>query len=307
MAIATSHYIREYFSNYTLFTHEDRYLFLPHLQKRSFSNSIRFVFFAGVGGVGHHVIEQVFHKCGMSCGEAIDITGLLWNSNFNSLFVFQNETVLLDVSRQIIHHYSEHNNITTSLAKPSKYYFLNCNNGYSMLSYPRFFTSQSMYEPNVHILGTLAESALIDYRVVIMTRDPFHSILSVLLRFVPLGANLDVIQRYIDQFALTQKHLLRQIEKMDNNFLSCLQYEKLAVDLRSVYNRVFNLNGSFNFTGTMNSIYHDSGKSRIVHGDEELVGFKGKFNVTYGDIKTHVNLKMRKDYEHLLHLCDDLK
>ena len=151
-AIAISHYIREYFNNYTLFTHEDRYSFLPHLSKRSYSNSIRFVFFAGVGGVGHHVIEQVFHKCGMNCGETTDITGLLWNSNFNSLFVFQNETVLLDVSRQIIHHYHDHNNITTSLAKPSKYYFLNCNNGYSMLSYPRYFTSQNMYEPNVHIL-----------------------------------------------------------------------------------------------------------------------------------------------------------
>ena len=92
-----------------------------------------------------------------------------------------------------------------------------------------------------------------------------------------------------------------------NNFLSCLQYEKLVVDSRSVYNRIFNLNGSFNFTDTMNSIYHDSGKSKIVHGDEELVGFKGKFNVTYGDIKAHVNFKMRKDYEHLLHLCDELK
>ncbi len=298
--------IRDYFNVYTVTSHEDRYLHLPYLPKQSYSNYTRFVFFAGLGGVGHHAIEQVYHKCNMNCGETRNISGLLWNSDLSSLFVFQKERVLLDVSRDIIHKFKEYNNRSvSSIDQPTKYYFLNCYNGYSMLSYPRYFVSQNKYEPNVHILGTLAEYASIDYRVVVMTRDPLNSILSVLLRFTH-GSTLNDIKRYIDQFSWTQKHLIRQIEKMDRNFLSCMKYEKMVSDSRNAHNRIFNLNNSFNFTDAINSVFRDTGKSSMAHQDDKIVTLKGAVNITYGDIKSYVNLKMRKDYDYLQQLCDEL-
>ncbi len=181
-----------------------------------------------------------------------------------------------------------------------------------MLSYPNFFVTQHNHEPNFNILAKVAELAGVDYRVLIMIRDPVKSIISVLNRFLKKSTYNQILQ-YIDTFASSQRHLLRQIASTDKSFYTCVEYEKFNFHAKNIEDRIFNLpTANWSFSKIALEYFHPSNKTSIADLDKSFTkdgGKKGKetYPITYRQLQDYITDKMYDDYHRLLRVCELLR
>lgn len=318
-------YSDDYYHNVTSTTHENRYMNLPYVEKHIYRNDTRFIFFAGLGGTGHHLIEKLLKVLSNhtdAYSDTPEVRHHLWNMNVNAdaLFTFHNKHGFKEAVKNVYHSFHSHNTLynkiygNSSHLKPAVYFALNCDGASKtgMISYPNFFVTQHKHEPNMNILAKVAELAGVDYRVVIMIRDPVKSMLSVLNRFLKEATHQQFLQ-YIDVFASSQMHLLRQIASTDEAFYTCVEYEKFDVHAKNIENRIFNLpatNWSFYKIAAEN--YHPQNKAPIVDLDRNFTkdnGKKGKktYPITYRQIQEYIVDKMYDDYQKLLRVCEFLR
>ncbi len=316
-------YSDEYYHNISTVSHENRYLNLPYVEKHIFSNQTRFIFFAGLGGTGHHLIEQLIKGLNHTkeYADAPEIRNNLWNTKVrsDSLFTIHSKHGFKEAIKNVYQGFHSHNTLHNKIydstkLKPAVYFTLNClaSGRSGMLSYPNFFASQHNYEPNFNILAKVAECAGVDYRVVIMTRDPFNSIISVFKRFLKKSTYKQILQ-YIDLFALSQRHLLRQIASTDKSFYTCVEYEKFNHHAKSIEDRVFNLHASnWSFHKIAIEKYRPSNRTAVVELNKNFTkegkkGGKENFPITYAQIQERIKSVMYDDYRSLLRVCEMLR
>ncbi len=104
-------------SFYNSFDNQDiRYANLPYIKKSVFNRKTRFIFIAGLGGTGHHMIKKalaVNNSCHHQCQDAKSIRRYTWSLDRNgkvdndALFTFKDEKQFLRASNLVRAGYNE--------------------------------------------------------------------------------------------------------------------------------------------------------------------------------------------------------
>jgi len=261
-----------------------------------------------IGGTGHHLIQNLIKLSRNRTDEYADaskVRNYLWNldTKVGGLFTFHNAHAFEAVVKNVYHgfqYYIDEYNVDHT----PRYLTLNCLPT-SMTSYPNFFTSQHQYEPNLHILAKIAELASVDYRVLVMVRDPVYSIVSVFNRFLKQSSYKQIL-KYIDAFALSQRHLLRQIGSVDKLFYTCIEYENFGNQSKSVEDKILNLipDSKWPFSALAKETFAASIRTIDFSNNLSRSGGKIFFPITYAQIRDYVRDKMDDDYHRLLSLCE---
>eukprot|EP00438_Fugacium_kawagutii_P032157 Skav231575 [mRNA] locus=scaffold481:226130:226822:- [translate_table: standard] len=96
-----------------------------------------------------------------------------------------------------------------------------CQKGSGMMSYPNFGgPSRAIQVPDVRALAALAEDVGVDFRIVLMLRNPKRVVQSGLKRKFE-GDHLHALKRYTS----TQAFLRTQLDLLDPSFIKCWMYE----------------------------------------------------------------------------------
>jgi hypothetical protein len=104
-------------SFYNSFDNQDkRYANLPYIKKSVFNRKTRFIFIAGLGGTGHHMIKKalaVNNSCHHQCQDAKSIRRYTWSLDRHgkvdndALFTFKDEKQFLRASNLVRAGYNE--------------------------------------------------------------------------------------------------------------------------------------------------------------------------------------------------------
>lgn len=173
------------------------------------NNFARFVFFAGLGGTGHHGWQMVMQKsaaCKMHW--KIDATLRdLWygnddtsDANYKSLVTQMRDVTQLHINRSA-----------------SQLYCLNVLSGGSMLSYPD--KNSKLYHPDLVSLSRAAVEAAADLRVIVLHRDPAPMLVSLSINRKLLPLALEA-QQMANQAAI----LYSQLSTIDPNYFLCAPF-----------------------------------------------------------------------------------
>lgn len=159
--------------------------------------------------------------------------------------------------------------------------------GSGMMSYPNFATRQSSFEPNVHILAFLAELCDVDFRVMVLLRDPESVIKSLWRRFGDVFDRSDVTP---ERFAIQQGYLLRQLQGLDRHFFSCVRYENVTSDAFVADREILSTSGMYSLGEAVKKVYK-----------RKLPSSKG--NLPSLEIQPNTLAWLQKTYKDLLTLC----
>lgn len=160
------------------------------------------------------------------------------------------------------------------------------------MSYPNFATRQNSYEPNVHILAFLAELSSVDFRVMVLLRDPVMAVKSLWRRF---GGPFNNNKVTPERFATQQDYLLRQLQGLDSSFFSCVRYENVTSDAFVVDREILSTGGNYSLGEAVIRVHRKPSSSQ---------------NTTRGPHQFKLNSKtiawMQGTYKELLKLCNML-
>lgn len=182
--------------------------FYQVVPKPSTNNFARFVFFAGLGGTGHHGWHETMGKSSACIGHpaAEDHMRKLWYGDDSSVDLFFDKLVaeLRDTTQ---HH------INTGT---KQLYCLNVLQG-SMLSYPD--CNSKRHHPDLVSLTRAAAEARADLRVVVMHRDPAPMLVSL-----SLHRNLLPLAEEANQMGNQAAILHAQLSSIDQNLFICVPF-----------------------------------------------------------------------------------
>lgn len=175
-----------------------------YVQKRSFNTPTRYVFFAGLGGTGHHMFREIMLDHCRFSPEADEAIRQLWydHKDFDAGF---DKFVALNESGIVC---------------------LNLMRADSMLSYPD--QNNKLYHPDVVSLAAAAEAANVDLRIVVLHRDPRAMVVSTGIHRGFLGLYPETQQTY-NQLCI----LYAQLLVIDPAFYRCAPYSP-DLDLQEV-------------------------------------------------------------------------
>eukprot|EP01034_Spumella_vulgaris_P026448 gene26448-33027_t len=200
------------------------------LRKTAFSNRSRLLFVAGLEGTGHHAVQAMFKVCNATkiCefdalithhamrfdGKAQSNHGLFGASD--AVNNAKDAVVIEEAMRSLVATPGDH------------FYFLGLGfvPGSGMLSYPNFNgRHKSLDHPDAYTLALMAESAGLDFRVLVLQRDAADIIASTAKRGFggALGAAGEP-KILIDNAAV----LYSQLALLDPAFIHCVQYKTLG-------------------------------------------------------------------------------
>jgi len=178
------------------------------VQRPPTNNFARFVFFAGLGGTGHHGWHEAMGKS-TACithPKAESLMRKLWYGDDASVDVFYDQLVV-ELRQTTQHH------IKTGV---KQLYCLNIIKG-SMLSYPD--CNSKRHHPDLVSLANAAAEARADLRVVVMHRDPAPMLVSLSLHrgLLPLAEEANQMS---NQAAI----LYAQLSSIDPQLFICVPF-----------------------------------------------------------------------------------
>lgn len=181
------------------------------VKKTQYSNQVRFLFVAGLGGTGHHGWKSVLYN-GQVCQWARETEKNLrrfWYGA-NAQADHYADKVKADFQRIAVAAQMTNNNATL--------YCLHLMGKGSMLSYPDF--NNPTHHPNMWSLARLAEEAGVDLRLVIIHRHPANQLVSLSLhrKFMNLADESH-------QMANNGAFLNAQLQLIDPNFYMCVGFD----------------------------------------------------------------------------------
>jgi hypothetical protein len=179
------------------------------VKRLSTNNFARFVFFAGLGGTGHHGWQTTMKQSG-ACTLHPDIdTSIrgLWYGSDDEADVFYHQLVMQ--LRNVTQHH-----VGTNV---SQLYCLNVLSGVSMLSYPD--RNSQLHHPDLVSLTNAAADAEADLRVVVMHRDPAPMLVSL-----SLHRNLLELAEEAQQMANQAAILHSQLASIDPQYFLCVPF-----------------------------------------------------------------------------------
>ena len=188
------------------------------VSKTTYSNKVRFVFFAGLGGTGHHGWKQTLEASRLcqppskAIGKALH--DFWWDRDEHA------DTHARTLGKLLKMLAAQEPAEGESSSPSSKLYCLNCLAYGSMMSYPNF--NDPTHHPNVLTLAHVAELARVDLRIVVLHRHPTNQLVSLCLHrtFLPLAEESH-------QMANQAAFLNAQLEQIDPQFFLCVGYDQV--------------------------------------------------------------------------------
>lgn len=211
------------------------------LHKTQFSNTTRGVFVVGLGGTGHHAMQAIFQSCEAAgvCEDA-DYRQRLWNRkqpkdrlkrglfNVKALADWtEGNTARAEETAESMRNFVRNSKQATSggvgkMRIQVGNTLLQKETGY--LSYPNFDKSSvaRVMQPDAKLLAEIAEESGLDFRIVVLLRDPHDAAASVGDRFWH-GCTKCIYKKGVHSFEM----LLKQLRLLDNRFYTCTYLHQL--------------------------------------------------------------------------------
>ena len=205
------------------------------VKKDAVSSKVRFVFFAGLEGSGHHGINSAYKKCGVMCAIANAVTQELYagGSTPHGAFVYGDQTdkqirarraAAIDAFRRVE---AEHG------SGPARLVFVNGGAGLDKLqnksgemSYPNYAgPNKVLHSPDVTVLARLAEDAGVDLRVVVLRRGAED-----ILRSTTMHRHFGSEAHEAAVLAESAAYLAAQLRMLDPAFVECVTIDALFRD-----------------------------------------------------------------------------
>mmetsp|Transcript_21987 Transcript_21987/g.31583 ORF Transcript_21987/g.31583 Transcript_21987/m.31583 type:complete len:323 (-) Transcript_21987:225-1193(-) len=210
------------------------------VKKTIYNSKTRVMFVAGLEGTGHHGLSEMFRACNKlpssictpnskiaynmeQCPEGIlvehqqtaevDCKGLFSGNDAPSAYKYI--TGIVNELKRIKSTDTTVRLHVVGLQLGQEY------SKYAMLSYPNFnFDSKALSHPDVFVMAKLAESAGIDFRIIVMLRGSEAILVSTISRGFGFNQEPMVL---VDNAAV----LYSQLKLIDRRFFFCLEYEKI--------------------------------------------------------------------------------
>ena len=197
----------------------------PHryaVTKKVVSSNIRFVFFAGLEGTGHHFWKEMLRR--LSISHSADLSQELFNRRHGpGLFSSSDEQIREASAEHVVELMSE---MQKNLSSVPGCNVVALNVGgithpSGMMSYPNFGGRDRMLQnPDMFTLAKLAEAAGIDLRIVLLTRHPASLVQSELDRSYEKD-----LSHAVRKVSMTLALLSEQLDLLDPSYVSCWTYE----------------------------------------------------------------------------------
>ena len=208
------------------------------IAKTVYSDTVRFVFFAGLEGTGHHAWQDVWAKCPVEntkrrlefrCAFDTELLNALY-SGFNGaggLFNPKDEKQYQKRRNQILRLFKKYSaksdGIPTAVILNT---FMETGQGSGMISYPNYKGPlKPLHHGRLEILAELAEIAQVDLRIVYLDRPAGEIARSDLRRFQD-GPPVDEMMMLIDNAMI----LRTQLEMIDFKFFRCFDTLHATLD-----------------------------------------------------------------------------
>lgn len=203
----------------------------PVLEKRAHSRNVRFVFFAGLEGTGHHRWSAVRKRMLHETPELVNFTlttagttfeGASWNWTAQTGFHLYHTnrdndsqprpTLLQDIAE------AQSSLLALAARAPAQaLYWLNA--WHETMSYPGYKGPLRPYQhPDLLLLARIAESVGADLRIVLMLRDPAELWISAARRFFPEAVDRRLNVRV---YSSMMDDLMTMMSMLDPRFIVC--------------------------------------------------------------------------------------
>ena len=181
----------------------------------------------GLEGTGHHAISDMVNICmhappGRSCSPDRDLTLNLMHEGSRKGGLFYAEAA--GITRQIVPPILNRMEVLSKQTQ-SHLYFVGLGKvaGAGMLSYPNYAGSnKELNHPDAYSLALMAEIQKLDFRVLVLQRDPRDIIASVKRRNFGGLSEIRILTQNADD-------LYTQLSMMSPSFYRCIQYEHLNI------------------------------------------------------------------------------
>ena len=196
----------------------------PHrfaVTKKVVSSNVRFVFFAGLEGTGHHFWQELLKR--LSISHSADLSQELFNRQHGSLFSSTDERVREDLAEHVVELMSETQKNLSSVPGCNVVALNVGGTTYpsGMMSYPNFGGPDRLIQnPDMFTLAKLAEAAGIDLRIVLLTRHPASLVRSELARSYEKD-----LTHAVRKVSMTMALLSEQLDLLDPAYVTCWTYE----------------------------------------------------------------------------------
>eukprot|EP00438_Fugacium_kawagutii_P022804 Skav204862 [mRNA] locus=scaffold2222:54031:56790:+ [translate_table: standard] len=250
------------------------------LPKRIFSDTCRFVFFAGLEGTGHKYWSTVLGTLNPSTQWGCPLSKQLYDGAHKGGYwsTYQDSTrsssatrikqLMTDANRSL----SNHSIVALNVA---------CYEGSGMMSYPNWGgPSRAIQVPDVRALAHLAEDAGFDLRIVLMLRDPQKVVNSGLRRKYE-GDFLHAIKRYTSTLAF----LRVQLDLLDPSFIKCWMYETPTAGISDLLTFMGSRHDPNDFKAVIEKNYLQNHISQTPSPSAKLPEAWGTLMATYFDLK----------------------
>jgi len=204
------------------------------VKKDAVSSKVRFVFFAGLEGSGHHGVNSAYKECGVMCASAKAVAQelLAGGDQPHGAFVYGRQTdeqirshraAAIDAFRRVE---AEHG------SGPARLVFVNCGAGLPAqnksgeMSYPNYAgPNKVLHNPDVTVLARLAEDAGVDLRVVVLRRGAED-----ILRSTTMHRHFGSEAHEAAVLAESAAYLAAQLRMLDPAFVECVTIDALFRD-----------------------------------------------------------------------------
>lgn len=197
--------------------------------KTVYSDTLRFVFFAGLEGTGHHAWQSVWSKCPIGdtkrrlefrCAFDDELLNSLYSgfNNDGGLFNPKNEKQYQERRSYVINSFKKYraneDGIPTAVILNT---YTQTGKGSGMISYPNYNGPlKPLHHGRLEVLAELAEIAQVDLRIVYLDR-PAREIARSCLKRMAIIPPMNELMMLTDNAMI----LRTQLEMIDSNFFRC--------------------------------------------------------------------------------------
>jgi len=234
------------------------------LPKMAYSNKTRFVFIVGLEGTGHHLWKPIWEACSLNsiCLQPPTIPGFklsdkAMKGGLNGVMISKPQV------EGIVNVFL--NNINKVISDQPKTYVLNTwghsdwSAGGGQMSYPSFMPScRDLSIPDVRLMAELFETVGIDFRLLVVRRDPLDVLISTTVHrhFGTAIENGALYAKVIERSMIGE-----QLARLDSAFYECLVYEDLNAIPEKI-GKFINVdgkgNGNWSFHDEVRKVFHHS-------------------------------------------------
>lgn len=204
------------------------------IRKTRFSRTTRVVFVAGLEGTGHHATKIFFDNCRRAslCIAALQLSALLYSggNKAQGIFPYPEDSAPFAAIKQrrmeFLHGLARLSN-ASKLIVLNTLSELNTQKGRpltGMMSYPNFAGKfRAFQHVDVHEIASLAESAGIDFRVLVLSRPAKEILVSTTEH-----RHFDSRPQQAAVLADDAAALAAQLQLLDSSFMTCIPYSQIG-------------------------------------------------------------------------------